>query len=180
MIAQGSGGESVVRDDVDRQALLQRFGRTVLRHRWSCLAYCALDTHFHVVVGTPAPNLGRGMQWLLAPYAKDFNERHERRGNLFHSRFYSKRVRSSEQLVATLVYVYLNPVRAGVVERAELWTWSSYSATIGRSAPPDFLDRRAVLELIDPHEEVGPMRLELAVREARERDLTRTGVRHGV
>jgi hypothetical protein len=120
------------------------------------------------------------MQWLLAPYAKDFNERHERLGNLFHSRFYSKRVRTPDQLVATLVYVYLNPVRAGIVERAEIWSWSSYSATIGRHAAPDFLDRRAVLELIDPHRDVAPMRLELAVREARERDLTGTGVRHGV
>jgi putative transposase len=180
VIAQGSGDESLVWDDVDRQALLQRLGRTVLRHGWSCLAFCLLDTHFHAVVGTPTPNLGRGMQWLLAPYARDFNERHERRGNLFHSRFYSKRVTSPEQLVATLVYVYLNPVRAGIVERAEAWSWSSYSATVGRRAPPDFLDRRAVLEIIDPHGEVAPMRLELAVREARERDLLGAGVRHRV
>jgi hypothetical protein len=78
------------------------------------------------------------------------------------------------------VYVYLNPVRAGAVEHAELWNWSSYSATIGRTAPHDFLHRRAVLELIDPNEAVAPIRLELAVREARERDLVSAGVRHGV
>ena len=120
------------------------------------------------------------MQWLLAPYAHDFNDRHKRRGNLFHSRFYSKRVTSGDQLTATLVYVYLNPVRAGAVEHAELWSWSSYAATIGRTPPHDFLDRRAVLELVDSNESVAPFRLELAVREARERDLASAGVRHSV
>lgn len=120
------------------------------------------------------------MQWLLAPYAHDFNDRHKRRGNLFHSRFYSKRVRSTEQLAAALVYVFLNPVRAGVVEQAELWIWSSYAATIGRTTPHEFLDQPAVLELIESNEAAARVRLERAVREARERDGVSAGVRRRV
>jgi len=180
VVAQGSGGEFVVRDDYDRQILLQRLGRAIVRYRWSCLAFCLLDTHFHALVHTPEPNLGRGMQWLLAPYARDFNERHERRGNLFHSRFYSRRVTSTEHLVGALVYVYLNPVRAGIVERAESWSWSSYAATIGNARPPDFLDTAAVLALVDSHREVATLRLQLAVREALDRNQSQPGVRHGV
>ena len=121
-------------DDLDREALLKRLERTVVRHGWSCFAYCLLDTHFHLVVRTPEPNLGYGMQWLLAPYARDFNERYERRGNLFHTRFYSTRITNDEHLVAALVYVYLNPVRAGIVETPDLWPWSTYAATIGEVA----------------------------------------------
>jgi REP element-mobilizing transposase RayT len=180
VVPTGSGGESIVRDDLDRETLLQRLDRAVVRYGWSCLAYCILDTHFHLVARTPVPNLGLGMQWLLAPYARDFNERHKRRGNLFHTRFYSNRIATNEHLTATLVYVHLNPVRAGIVESPDLWRWSSYAATIGEVAAPRFLATSAVLRLIDEHRASAQLRLRLAVSEALERDRRRAGVRHGV
>jgi putative transposase len=180
-IAKGSGGESIVRDDGDRNELLSRIGVAVQRHRWSCLAYCLMNSHFHLLVGTPVSNLGAGMQWLLSSYARYFNKRHTRDGNLFHSRFYSTRVKSEEHLTSALVYVLLNPVRAGLVDQPDRWRWSSYAATIGTDAAPPFLDRRAALELIDEHPASARRRLALAVREARELDHMRTaGVRRGV
>jgi putative transposase len=120
------------------------------------------------------------MQWLLAPYARDFNKRHKRRGNLFHTRFYSTRIASDEHLIAALVYVYLNPVRAGVVEAPDLWRWSSYAATIGEVAAPRFLATSEVLRVLDEHHTSAQLRLRLAVSEALERDYRRAGVRHGV
>jgi len=180
VVPTGSGGESIVRDDLDRAALLQRVEHTVLRHGWLCFAYCILDTHFHLVVQTPKPNLGLGMQSLLAPYARDFNERHKRRGNLFHTRFYSTRIASDEHLTASLVYVHLNPVRAGVVEAPDLWRWGSYAATVGQIAAPRFLATGEALRLIDEERASAQLRLRLAVSEALERDRRRVGVRHGV
>ena len=140
-----------------------------------------MSTHFHLLVGTPAPTLGVGMQWLLASYARYFNKRHQRAGNLFHSRFYSARIKSEEHLISAMVYVLLNPVRAGLVERPEHWRWSSYTATIGTESAPHFLDTNAALELIDSDPPSAQRRLELAVYEARLRDHARAaGVRHGV
>ena len=179
VIAKGSGGEVIVRDDVDRRLLVERMGKTVIRYRWSCLAYCLLDTHFHAVVGTPAANLGVGMQWLLAPYAREFNKRHERQGNVFHTRFYSKRIRSDDHLLAALMYVHLNPVRAGIVDEPERWPWSSYAPSIGRSDPPGFLDLQALLELIAAEPSVAQGRLQAATHETLWRDVSQ-GVRHGV
>jgi REP element-mobilizing transposase RayT len=182
VVAKGSGGESIVRDDHDRNVLIAHLGRTVTRHRWTCLAYCLLDSHFHLVVATPASNLGKGMQQLLAPYAREFNKRHERQGNLFHTRFYSIPIQSEAHLFAAIAYVALNPVRAGLATRAEGWRWSSHAAAIGEEPPAPFLARHAVLELFDPHDEhAACLRLKLAVAEASERDRAQTtGVRHGV
>jgi REP element-mobilizing transposase RayT len=181
VIAKGSGGETIVRDDVDRQALLGHIGASILRYRWTCLAYCLLDSHFHLVVATPAANLGRGMQLLLARYARDFNTRHNREGNLFHTRFYSRRIESEAHLLSSIIYVVLNPVRAGLVDGAEHWHWSSHRATIGTASPPPFLASDAVLEIFGPSQPEARMRFELAVAQARARDLVpRPGVRHGV
>ena len=44
-------------------------------HGWNCVAYCLLDTHVHLVVVTPKPNLGRGMRLLLGRYAITYNRR---------------------------------------------------------------------------------------------------------
>jgi putative transposase len=176
VIAKGNAGASIVADDRDREVLVARIGEAINRHGWSCLAYCLLDTHFHLVVATREANLGAGMKWLLAPYAQGFNLRHARQGHLFRGRFYSRKIETENHLHAALVYVSLNPVRAGVVERPESWRWSSYAATIGRKVAPSFVDVRAVLDLIDPHPRTARLAFELAVRETRERD----GVENGV
>ena len=170
MVAKGNAGAKIVTDDVDRSAFVGRLARTVERSGWSCLAYCLLDSHVHLVVGTPRPNLGAGMRSLLGPYAQNFNYRHERQGHLFRGRFSSVRVKSESHLVSALIYVALNPVRAGLVERPERWRWSSYPATIGRLSAPDFLDAQAVLELVDADPAKARLRFELAVAEARSRD----------
>jgi REP element-mobilizing transposase RayT len=180
IVAKGSAGEWIVRDDRDREVLLQLAGETVRRYRWKCLAYCFLSTHFHLLVATPAMNLGTGMQRLLSVYARAFNERHERQGNLFHTRFYSREIASESHLIAAVVYVLLNPVRAGVVDDPERWPWSSYAATVGMAKPPDFLSTRDVLELVAGDAAGAPTRLRLLVAEARALDAARTWVRHGV
>ncbi len=181
VVPKGSADEPIARDDRDREVLVQRIELATRRYQWSCLAYCVLDTHFHLVVATPIANLGRGMQWLLSGYARDFNERHEREGNLFHTRFYSKRVDSDEHFAAAITYVHLNPVRAGIVERAEQWRWSSFASTIGLADRPEFLDVTGLLGRIDEDTIRARLRLQLAVTEAVERHRTNVeGVRRGV
>lgn len=172
VIAKGNAGAAIVFDDHDRNAFVGRMGATILRHKWSCLAYCLMNTHVHLIVTTSTPSLGVGMRWLLGPYAQAFNFRHGREGGLFRGRFYSKPIESDGHLIAALVYVLLNPVRAGLVGRPELWQWGSYSASVGLEPAPDYLDVSRVLALMHPHDESASRRaLELAVREAREREL---------
>ena len=57
-------------------------------------------------------------------------------------------------LAQAIVYVFLNPVRAGIVDRPEDWPWSSFGATVGLRPPPVFLQIASVLELIDPRPDV--------------------------
>jgi len=147
VVSRGNAGESIVRNDVDRHRFVFRLGESVSRSRWDCLAYCLLDTHFHLIVRTPEPNLADGMRWFKSRYAQDLNSRHGRAGHVFGGRYYSSPLRNGDHLIAALVYVYLNPVRAGVVRLPEEWVWSSYGGTVGRTRPVAFVDVAAVLEL---------------------------------
>jgi putative transposase len=166
VVANAVSGQTIVRDDYDRRTLVTRLSRAVERYRWRCLAYCILDTHLHLVVRTPETNLGRGMQWLSGRYAESFNDRHRRAGHVFGGRFYSGHLESDDHLMAALIYVLLNPVRAGVVPHAEDWPWSSYAATVGEVPAPAFLDVTGVLGLVDARPRVASRRLAAAVAEA--------------
>ncbi|HEX8412246.1 MAG TPA: hypothetical protein VF883_25585 [Thermoanaerobaculia bacterium] len=46
-----------------------------------------------------------------------------------------------------LRYVVLNPVRAKMVERPEDYRWSSYRATAGVEAAPEWLDLTSALQM---------------------------------
>jgi REP-associated tyrosine transposase len=165
VVAKGNGGDAIVRNDIDRHSFVARLDQTVVRYRWHCLAYCLLDTHFHLVVRTPEPNLAEGMRRLKSVHAQDLNYRHGRTGHLFGGRYYAARLKTDDHLVAALIYVSLNPVRAGVVRAPEEWPWSSYSATIGSEQAPRFLDVASVLELIGVEPAASRRRLVAAVHE---------------
>src|SRR5471032_2211719 len=66
---------TIVRTDIDRVELLNTLGMVVAKKGWVCLAFCILDTHYHLLVTTPEANLSEGMQLLNGVYAQRFNRR---------------------------------------------------------------------------------------------------------
>ncbi len=141
-----------------------------------------MDSHLHLIVETPGSNLGVGMKWSKSAYAQDFNYRHHRQGHLFGGRFYSQVIEQDTHLVAAIIYVILNPVRAGVVDRAERWPWGSYAGTIGLAQTPSFLDVDKVLELVDSRHDIARRMLIEAVDESARRtsDASKWGQTRGV
>ena len=106
------------------------------RFGWHCLSYCLMGNHVHLIIETPEPNLGAGMQWLHGRYAATFNARHGFSGHVFQGRYKSKRVATDAQLLVTAAYVALNPVEAGLCADPAHWPWSAHAATIEQSTPP--------------------------------------------
>ena len=115
------GGHS---DDADRRLFLKLLVRTTKRCGWELQAFCLMTTHYHLVVTTPVRRLSAGMQWLNGVYAQRFNRRYERFGHLFAGRYGARSIESEDYLGRACEYVLLNPVRAGLCERAADWPWN--------------------------------------------------------
>jgi putative transposase len=139
VFARGNNRRRIFLDDHDRRLYLAILGRVVRWKRWLCLAYCLLDNHIHLLVETPEPNLGSGIQLLHGRYGTTHNRRHGTSGHVFQGRFGSKRVTTDEQLFTVVRYIARNPVEAGVCGRPEDWRWSSHAATEA-GTPPVWLD----------------------------------------
>lgn len=144
--ARGDRRESIFEDDEDRLMFLRTLAEVVTRFNWLCHAYCLMTNHYHLMVETPDGNLSRGMRQLNGVYTQASNRRHRRTGHLFQGRFKGILVDKDSYLLELARYIVLNPVRAGRVERPEAWPWSSYRATAGQAARPDWLATDTVLQ----------------------------------
>jgi len=108
-----------------------------------------MPNHVHLLLETPLPNLGVGMQRLQSQYAQIFNERHGRTGHLFQGRYGSVRITSDEQLWGVVTYIAMNPVRAGLCRRPEHWRWSSHAHMLAGRPAPGWLDFAHLLGYFD-------------------------------
>ena len=123
-------------DDHDCAMYLHLVGGVSRRMGWTCLAYCLMRNHLHLLLETPEPNLGDGMRRLHGTYAQTFNERYARTGHVFERRFNDRAVESVRSILNVATYIAANPVEAGMAARAEEWPWSSHAAVIAGDAPP--------------------------------------------
>lgn len=140
-----TGNGRYFEDDPDRLTWIRFLVRVLDVHRCSCVAFCQMTTHVHLLLETQSGALPSVMRDLNREYAKEFNGRHARSGVLDRKRYGSRRIGSDEDLLGVFAYVALNPVREGVCSRADQWRWSSYCTTIGIDSAFPFVDSRAVL-----------------------------------
>jgi putative transposase len=138
--SRGNERSVIFRDDRDRAKFLEILGSVASGSRWILHGYCLMGNHFHLLIETPLANLSRGMQRLNGRYTQWFNFRHHRAGHLFQGRFKAILVEKEEHLLELCRYIVLNPVRAGMVEIASKWRWSSYRATSGAINAPSWLE----------------------------------------
>jgi REP element-mobilizing transposase RayT len=75
------------------------------------------------------------MRNIQSAYARWYNRSHQRRGRFWADRFKSVYLQNLQAVIDCMLYVELNPVRAGLVERPEEWKGSSvFLREIGRDS----------------------------------------------
>lgn len=105
-------------------------------------SYCLMTNHVHLVVQandnvTAIPQL---MKRLAGRQTRFVNALESRSGSLWEGRYKISPIDTDAYLLACCRYVELNPVKAGMVDKAEDYEWSSYSARVGLRAC-DWLDQ---------------------------------------
>jgi putative transposase len=126
LMVRGNGRRGIVRDDADRDRVVEYLGRAAVRCSWRVYAFVVTSNHLHVVLKTPEPNLARGMQSFLSAYANAWSRRHRFNGQVFQDRYRTELIEDESYLWTVTRYVHLNPVRARIVENPATWKWSSY------------------------------------------------------
>jgi putative transposase len=87
-----------------------------------------MPNHFHLLVETKEEEaLSAYMQWVTGCYACYLRTRTKTigHGHVFQRRFWSAGIDDTLHFLMVLRYIEGNPRRAGLVDRAEQWQWSS-------------------------------------------------------
>jgi REP element-mobilizing transposase RayT len=157
--SRGVGRAAIFRSERDYSVFVATLNETGNTASWGCLGYCLMPNHYHLLIRTPdATSLSKGVQSLNGTYASRYNSAHERSGHLFQGRFHDELVHRDEHLLEALRYIALNPVRAGLVARPDLWQWSSHTATAGGRRSLAILDAASVLALFAGDPEIARRR----------------------
>jgi putative transposase len=167
IIQRGNNRQAIFASNADYEALLALLDEYARKFGVAIHSYVLMSNHLHLLA-TPqdAEGIPQLMQALGRSYVRYFNSRQSRTGTLWEGRYKSTLIQAERYLLACMVYIDLNPVRAGIAADPADYPWSSYSHYAGRRAD----------KIITPH----PLYWELGntpfAREMAYSELVRTGI----
>lgn len=167
VIQRGNNRQAIFLDAADHERMLALLTEQAPRFGVAVHAYVLMGNHFHLLATpTTSEGLPRFMQAVGRSYVRWFNNRHQRSGTLWEGRYRSTLIQTDRYLLACMVYIDLNPVRAGLVPEPRDYPWSSHNHYIGLRT-----DR-----LITPHPLYWSLGNTPFAREAAYAELVRAGI----
>ena len=126
VLNRGNGGTTVFHKDGDYMAFLDLLATAKSRFAVKVFGVCLMPNHFHLIV-QPATEaaLSPFMQWWMTSHVRRYHQHYRSHGHVWQGRFKSFPIQQDGHLLTALRYVLRNPVRAGLVEHAMDWPWSS-------------------------------------------------------
>jgi putative transposase len=98
-----------------------------------------MPNHVHLLIRPQELSISRIMQSLLVSHTQRYHRRHQSGGHVWQGRFKSPVIQDDAHLLTVLRYIEANPIRAGIVEKAEEYPWSSFLGH-GSGGPNSLLD----------------------------------------
>lgn len=124
---RGVNRQVIFRDDLDRHYFIKCVKHYKDRHRPRIYHWALMNNHFHLLIEIPFDALRPFMSGLQQKYASYHHARHETSGIFWQARFKSKPVEQGGYLLRCGRYIERNAVRAGIVDTAQNYRWSSAS-----------------------------------------------------
>ena len=133
IIQRGNRRQKVFFNDQDREIYLRLMKRYADRTGITFLAYCLMTNHVHMIaVPKEKTSLAKGIGEAHRQYTTIVNIREDWKGYLWQGRFISFPL-DERHFYCAVRYVERNPVRAGMVDFAEDYRWSSAHAHISQT-----------------------------------------------
>lgn len=125
---RGNQRQKIFYKDGDYEAFLRVMGEGLGLYPVKLFAYTLMPNHWHMVLQpTEDGGMGRFLRWVTATHTLRYHAHYHTsgEGHLYQARFKSFPVESDSHFLVLCRYVERNPLRAGLVEHAEDWKYSS-------------------------------------------------------
>jgi putative transposase len=129
IVQRGNNKEKVFLDREDFLKYLSLLERYSTEKEVMILVYCLMANHVHLLVRPfGEKTLSKMMQGITLCYTQYFNRKYRRTGRLWECRYHSTIIDEDKYLWTVSRYIENNPVRVGVVKKAEDYRYSSAKA----------------------------------------------------
>ena len=96
------------------------------------IVYCLMPNHYHFIIRQETDfGISECIRDMFNAYSQAVNKQQHRIGTLFQGRFRHIHIDKDEYILHLCRYIYLNPVKGGLVVVPEQWAWSNYQDWIG-------------------------------------------------
>jgi putative transposase len=134
-----SHGPLYLKDPAIAKLVLDGFEWLTLKHGWTVYAASVMSNHVHAVVHNRnggSDMLGKHLGVLKGFVAREANKVLDRTGHFWISECFDHWCRDARKTDQAIQYTLNNPVKAGLVKRAEDWPWTICCEweTTGRNA----------------------------------------------
>jgi len=127
VINRGNGGQEVFHKGKDYEAFIAIMEEAKVNYSVKFFAYCLMPNHFHMVLMPDrGDQLSKMMQWMMTSHVRRYHRHYGTSGHIWQGRYKSFLIQKDNHLLMVLRYVESNPLRAGLVNSAKDWLWSSY------------------------------------------------------
>jgi putative transposase len=146
------GRRTILRSEKMAGLLVQTLQTNRRSGRFQLHELVIMPDHFHLLL-TPASNvpLEKALQYIKGGFSYHVKTELNRNFPIWQASFTNHRIRDAEDYEHHRVYIWQNPVKAGLVERPELFPYSSaFPGTEVDEAPPGLKPRSMKASLSRP------------------------------
>ena len=125
---RGNRRQTIFQKAGDYEAFLRVLSQGLEKYPVELFSFVLMPNHWHLVLRpTEDGGMGRLLRWVTATHTLRYHAHYHTsgEGHLYQARFKSFPVENDSHFLVLCRYAERNPLRAGLVERAEDWTYSS-------------------------------------------------------
>jgi putative transposase len=138
VLNRAAGRKELFAKPDDYAAFFRVLARTLETTPMRVCGFCLMPNHWHLVLWPERDgDLARFMQKLTITHVRRLLEHRHRvgYGSVYQGRYKSFPMEDDGHFTAVMRYVERNPLRAGIVKRAEDWRWSSLGQKPAEQTP---------------------------------------------
>jgi len=130
-LVEGGTYHVTSRTNAKHMAFSEKLGRKIMvlmlseakeKYDFQLHNFCIMPNHIHLLI-TPktGTDLSRILQWIKTKSSKSWNRMYNSIDHLLGERFFSRPIKDEDDYSAVFEYIDQNPIKAGLVSKAEDW-----------------------------------------------------------
>jgi len=139
-------GKNIFEDVIFKKYLIKLLKKYSKLTKIKIIAYCIMDNHYHLILKNSNGKMDAFMRMVNGCFGLFYRRKTETHGFVFSDRFFSRIIENDEYMKMSVVYVLLNPFKAGIADNPFEYPFSSINSYYGND-DLTWIDRKFVREM---------------------------------